>query len=71
MTDLERLDDRTRFEVAADSATFYRLTDAMERHGLELDAVETVQPDLEEAFVEMTRAEDERGTDETDDGGVR
>ncbi|WP_137288151.1 ABC transporter ATP-binding protein [Natronorubrum halophilum] len=54
VTALERLDDRTRFEVAADSATFYRLTDAMERHGLELAAVDTVQPDLEEAFVEMT-----------------
>ena len=52
--DVERLGDRTRFEVAADSETFYRLTDAMEAHGLELVEVETVQPDLEEAFVELT-----------------
>ena len=48
--------DRTRFEVAADSPTFYRLTDAMERHGLEVVSVETVHPDLEDAFVEMTSA---------------
>jgi ABC-2 type transport system ATP-binding protein len=54
VTSVEELDGRTRFEVAADSATFYRLTDALERHGVELDAVDTVQPDLAEAFVEMT-----------------
>ncbi|MFB6200490.1 MAG: ABC transporter ATP-binding protein [Halorhabdus sp.] len=54
LTDLQRLDGRTRFEVAADSATFYRLTDVMEREGLEIDAVETIQPDLAEAFIEMT-----------------
>ena len=58
VTAVERSDERgrTRFEVAADSATFYRLTDAMERHGLEVASVETVQPDLEDAFVEMTTA---------------
>jgi len=54
LTGVESLDGRTRFEVAADSATFYRLTDTMERHGLDVDGVETVQPDLAEAFVEMT-----------------
>jgi len=54
LTDVDRTDDRARFEVAADTATFYRLTDAMEAHGLDLASVETVQPDLAEAFVEMT-----------------
>ncbi|MEF8851579.1 MAG: ABC transporter ATP-binding protein [Haloarculaceae archaeon] len=54
LTDVERTDDRARFEVAADTATFYRLTDAMEAHGLEVAGIETVQPDLAEAFVEMT-----------------
>jgi ABC-2 type transport system ATP-binding protein len=43
--------------VAADTATFYRLTDAMEAHDLDLASVETVQPDLAEAFVEMTGGE--------------
>jgi len=51
---VDRTGERTRFEVAADTATFYRLTDAMEAHDLDLAGVETVQPDLAEAFVEMT-----------------
>jgi len=51
VTDLE---GRTRFEAAADTETFYRLTDALERHGVELDGIETIQPDLAEAFLEMT-----------------
>jgi ABC-2 type transport system ATP-binding protein len=54
VTDVADLGDRTRFEVAADTAAFYRLADAMERHGLELATVETVRPDLAEAFVETT-----------------
>ncbi|WEL20954.1 ABC transporter ATP-binding protein [Halorhabdus sp. BNX81] len=51
---VERLDGRVRFEVAADSATFYRLTDALEAADVELGGVETVQPDLAEAFLEVT-----------------
>jgi ABC-2 type transport system ATP-binding protein len=54
LTDVQRTGDRLRFEVAADTATFYRLTDAMEAHGLDVAGVETVQPDLAEVFVEMT-----------------
>ncbi|WP_339103236.1 ABC transporter ATP-binding protein [Haloterrigena salinisoli] len=54
VSDVERLEDRTRFAVAADSEAFYRLTDALEDHGLEVVAVDTVQPDLEDAFVELT-----------------
>ncbi|MFB6128129.1 MAG: ABC transporter ATP-binding protein [Halorhabdus sp.] len=51
---VERLDGRVRFEVAADSATFYRLADALEATDVELGGVETVQPDLAEAFLEVT-----------------
>lgn len=54
VTGVERIDGQTRFEVTVDSAEFYRLTDVMERHGLELVTVETVQPDLADVFVEMT-----------------
>ena len=51
---VDRLENRVRFEVAADTETFYRLTDVMERHDVGIDAVETLQPDLGEAFVELT-----------------
>ncbi|ADB61155.1 ABC transporter related protein [Haloterrigena turkmenica DSM 5511] len=75
VTDVERLEDRTRFAVAADSETFYRLTDALEDHGLELVAVDTVQPDLEDAFVELTggngNAEPNRESDEPHEGATR
>ncbi|WP_082224528.1 ABC transporter ATP-binding protein [Halolamina rubra] len=61
LTDVQRTGDRLRFEVAADTATFYRLTDAMEAHGLDVASVETVQPDLAEVFVEMTNGTTESG----------
>jgi ABC-2 type transport system ATP-binding protein len=67
LTDVHRTDDRLRFEVAADTATFYRLTNAMEGHGLDVASVETVQPDLAEVFVEMTNGTTESGpTNETE-----
>ncbi|GGM62894.1 ABC-2 type transport system ATP-binding protein [Halarchaeum rubridurum] len=56
LSDVQRTADRARFDVAADTETFYRLTDAMEAHGLDVASVETVQPDLAEVFVEMTSA---------------
>jgi ABC-2 type transport system ATP-binding protein len=53
--------------VAADTETFYRLTNAMEGHGLDVASVETVQPDLAEVFVEMTNGTTEPGhTNETE-----
>ncbi len=81
VTEVDRLDgDRTRITVAADSTAFYRLTDAMERQELRVDAVETLQPDLGEAFVELTgdgdaarggpRASDDAGPG-ADAGGPR
>ena len=71
LTAVERTGGRTRFEVAADTAAFYRLTDAMETHDLELAGVETVQPDLAEAFVEMTGGSSEvsAGDDDSGDDG--
>jgi len=56
LSDVQRSGTRVRFEVAADTETFYRLTDAMEAYGLDVASVETVQPDLAEIFVEMTTA---------------
>ncbi|MCU4716564.1 ABC transporter ATP-binding protein [Halapricum hydrolyticum] len=54
VTEVERFDGRVHVEVATDSAGFYELTDLLEAHGVTLDAVNTVEPDLEEAFLEMT-----------------
>jgi ABC-2 type transport system ATP-binding protein len=54
LSNVDRLDGRVRFEVAADTETFYRLTDAMEAHDLDLAGIESVQPDLAEVFVEVT-----------------
>jgi ABC-2 type transport system ATP-binding protein len=54
LSNVDRVDGRTRFEVAADTQTFYRLTDAMEAHDLDLAGIESVQPDLAEVFVEVT-----------------
>ncbi|PSQ17380.1 ABC transporter ATP-binding protein [Halobacteriales archaeon QS_8_69_26] len=53
----DRFDGRVRMEVAADTEAFYRLTDALESHGVALDRVETLEPDLEEAFIEITGGE--------------
>jgi ABC-2 type transport system ATP-binding protein len=47
-------DGTTRIEVATDSAGFYELTDLLEAHGVTLSSVDTVEPDLEEAFLSMT-----------------
>lgn len=58
VTNVEWMNERTLFEVTADSTSFYRLTDAMEHHGLALDEIETIQPDLAQAFVEMTEVEE-------------
>jgi ABC-2 type transport system ATP-binding protein len=75
LSSVERVDGRVRFEVAGDTATFYRLTDAMAAHDLEVAGVETVQPDLAEAFVEVTGDGSEPDTyrtrDRQSEGGPR
>ncbi len=70
VTAVERTGARTRVEVATDSAGFYELTDLLREHGVALDAVETVTPDLETAFLEMTGGDGPAGPD-TRDGGDR
>jgi ABC-2 type transport system ATP-binding protein len=54
VTDVRRFDPGVRFEVAADSEEFYGLMRLLESRDVRIDGVETVTPDLEEVFVEMT-----------------
>ncbi|WP_137287197.1 ABC transporter ATP-binding protein [Halorussus salinisoli] len=57
VTDVDRFGERTRVEVAADSDEFYALTEYLHGHDVTLDAVNTVEADLEDVFVEMTGGE--------------
>ena len=50
----DRFDGRVEIEVATDSDGFYELADLLRANDVTLDGVETVEPDLEEAFVSMT-----------------
>ncbi|QIB75478.1 ABC transporter ATP-binding protein [Halogeometricum borinquense] len=54
VSDIDQFDHRTRFEVTADNETFYRLIDAIAEADVTLDSVETIQPDLEDVFLEIT-----------------
>ncbi|UPV74339.1 ABC transporter ATP-binding protein [Halorussus limi] len=55
---VERLGDRTRVEVATDSDGFYALTAFLRSRDVTLDAVDTVDWDLEDVFVELTGGKD-------------
>lgn len=69
ITDIERMDARTQFELTADSSEFYRLASFLDRHRVTLQSVETVQPDLGEIFLDMTGdATDDREREELTDG---
>ncbi|WP_276282128.1 ABC transporter ATP-binding protein [Halorussus caseinilyticus] len=57
VTAVEQLGDRTRVEVATDSDGFYALTAYLHANDVTLDSVNTVEPDLEDVFVEMTGGE--------------
>ncbi|NHN59119.1 MULTISPECIES: ABC transporter ATP-binding protein [Halorussus] len=57
VADVERFGERTRVEVATDSDGFYDLAAYLRGRDVTLDAVDTVEPDLEEAFVELTGGE--------------
>jgi ABC-2 type transport system ATP-binding protein len=54
VADVERFEERIRVEVASDSDGFYALAAYLRSHGVTLEAVNTVEPDLEDAFVELT-----------------
>jgi ABC-2 type transport system ATP-binding protein len=51
---VDYLDGQARIEVATDSDGFYDLAALLRAHDVTLDAVDTVAPDLETAFLEMT-----------------
>jgi len=46
---------RTRIEVAADSDDVYALMRRLREHGVTLDGLDTIEPDLEDVFVDLTR----------------
>jgi ABC-2 type transport system ATP-binding protein len=54
VADIERFGEQVRIEVATDSDGFYALAAYLRSHGVTLDAVNTVEADLEDAFVELT-----------------
>jgi ABC-2 type transport system ATP-binding protein len=58
VADVEHLGEQTRVEVATDSDGFYALMAFLRKRGTTLDAVETVEADLEDVFVELTGGEE-------------
>ncbi|RDI69839.1 ABC transporter ATP-binding protein [Halopelagius longus] len=57
VSDVARFDRRVQFRLTADSATFYRLMDELRSAGVTLNSVDTVQPELEDIFLEVTSEE--------------
>jgi len=57
LVDVRDYGESTRIEVEADSDEFYDLTATLDEQDVTLEAVDTVEPDLEEAFVELTGGE--------------
>ncbi len=54
VVDVAAFGDSTQLEVEADSEAFYDLAATLRERGVTLEAVDTVEPDLEDAFVELT-----------------
>lgn len=52
--EVDRFDDRTRYEVSTDSDGFYRLVHLLEDGDARVETVETITPDLEEVFLNVT-----------------
>jgi ABC-2 type transport system ATP-binding protein len=57
VVDVQRTAEKVRIEVATDSDGFYELVAELRRHDVTLDAVDTVEVDLEDVFVELTGTE--------------
>jgi ABC-2 type transport system ATP-binding protein len=57
VTAVERLDQRTRIEVAAAGDDLYGLIDVLSRAGVTPERIRTVEPDLEDIFVGLTQEE--------------
>jgi ABC-2 type transport system ATP-binding protein len=66
---VERLDSGARLEVAAAGDALYDLTDALRSAGVTVEDIRTVQPDLEEIFVDLTGMEAGDGGDGDGDDG--
>jgi len=54
ITKVEKYGSRIRFKLTADNETFYELLDDIRSSKLTLQGVESIQPDLEEIFLEVT-----------------
>ena len=54
VTAVERLDRGARVEVTTDSEGLYAVMDRLRARGVTLDRVVTVEPDMEDVFVELT-----------------
>ena len=54
---VDSIDDRTRVEVGAAGDTLYDLMDTLREAGVTVEDVRTVQPELEEVFVDRTGME--------------
>jgi len=57
VVDVRQYGESAQVEVAADSDEFYALAAHLRDRDVTLEAVDTVEPDLEEAFVELTGGE--------------
>ena len=57
VTDVSTVDAATRIEVTTDSDGLYELFDVLRVNDVRLDAMTTVEPDLEDVFVRLTSAE--------------
>jgi ABC-2 type transport system ATP-binding protein len=57
VVDVDRFGETTRVEVATDSDGFYALAAYLREREVTLDAVDTVEVDLEDVFVELTGRE--------------
>jgi len=58
---VESADGRTSVEVAAAGDALYDLTDALREAGVTIEDIRTVQPELEEVFVDRTGMETDAG----------
>ena len=57
VTSVDRTEGRTRLEVAAGGDTLYDLMDTLRATGVTVEDIRTVQPELEEVFVDRTGLE--------------
>jgi len=55
---VDRLETGFRIDVTTDSDGFYELMDRLRSEGVTLEGVRTIEPDLEDVFVDLTSRED-------------